>query len=118
MPACSSRSTPARRPDPRSFWWRASSTRRPCCSARPAASCASCFPAVTSRPEVSMLKKIALAVLLAALATPAAAQDKLNVVATFSILADFVKNVGGERVAVTALVGPNGDAHVYQPTPA
>lgn len=48
---------------------------------------------------------------------PADAQEKLKVVATFSILADFVKNVGGERVAVSALVGPNGDAHVYQPTP-
>jgi zinc/manganese transport system substrate-binding protein len=52
---------------------------------------------------------------------PAAAQekpqDRLKVVATFSILADFVKNIGAERVAVTALVGPNGDAHVYQPTP-
>ena len=48
---------------------------------------------------------------------PAAAQEKLKVVATFSILADFVKNVGGERVAITALVGPNSDAHVYQPTP-
>ena len=68
-----------------------------------------------------MLKRCVLLALLAALATPAAAQDKtdakLNVVATFSILADFVKNVGGERVAVSALVGPNGDAHVYQPTP-
>ena len=48
---------------------------------------------------------------------PAVAQEKLKVVATFSILADFVKNVGGERVAVSALVGPNGDAHVYQPSP-
>jgi zinc/manganese transport system substrate-binding protein len=48
---------------------------------------------------------------------PVAAQEKLKVVATFSILADFVKNVGGDRVAVTALVGPNGDAHVYQPSP-
>jgi zinc/manganese transport system substrate-binding protein len=68
------------------------------------------------------MKRIALAILLAALATPAPAQEKtaskLNVVATFSILADFVKNVGGDRVAVTALVGPNGDAHVYQPTPS
>jgi zinc/manganese transport system substrate-binding protein len=49
---------------------------------------------------------------------PATAQDKLPVVATFSILGDFVKNVGGERVAVTTLVGPNGDTHVYQPSPA
>ncbi len=64
-----------------------------------------------------MMKRIALTVLLAVLATPSLAQDKLKVVATFSILADFVKNVGGDRVAVTALVGPNGDAHVYQPTP-
>ena len=48
---------------------------------------------------------------------PAAAQEKLKVVATFSILADFVKNVGGDRVAVSALVGPNSDAHVYQPSP-
>jgi zinc/manganese transport system substrate-binding protein len=64
-----------------------------------------------------MLKRIAFILLLAAMATPAVAQDKLKVVATFSILADFVKNVGGDRVAVTALVGPNGDAHVYQPSP-
>lgn len=64
-----------------------------------------------------MFKRILLAVLLALLAAPAGAQEKLNVVATFSILADVVKNVGGERVAVAALVGPNSDAHVYQPTP-
>jgi zinc/manganese transport system substrate-binding protein len=50
-------------------------------------------------------------------ATPVLAQDKLNIVATFSILADLVKNVGGDRVEVKSLVGPNGDAHVYQPTP-
>ena len=48
----------------------------------------------------------------------AAAQDKVKVVATFSILADLVKNVGGDRVEVAAIVGPNGDAHVYAPTPA
>jgi zinc/manganese transport system substrate-binding protein len=55
-----------------------------------------------------------------ALATPASAQptDKLAVVATFSILGDFVRNVGGDRVEVTTLVGPDGDAHVYSPTPA
>ncbi|WP_293856261.1 metal ABC transporter substrate-binding protein [uncultured Alsobacter sp.] len=42
----------------------------------------------------------------------------LPVVASFSILADLVREVGGDRVSVKALVGPNGDAHVYQPTPA
>jgi zinc/manganese transport system substrate-binding protein len=58
---------------------------------------------------------LALAVML--FGAPAAAQDKLKVVATFSILGDLARNVGGERVEVTVLVGPNGDAHVYSPTP-
>lgn len=56
--------------------------------------------------------------LLAGLATPACAQEPLKAVATFSILADFVRNVGGERVEVKSLVPPDGDAHVYAPTPA
>ena len=43
---------------------------------------------------------------------------KLPVVATFSILADFARNVGGERIDAVALVGPDGDTHVYQPKPA
>ena len=42
----------------------------------------------------------------------------MKVVASFSILGDFVKNVGGERVDVTTLVGPDGDVHVYAPAPA
>jgi zinc/manganese transport system substrate-binding protein len=46
------------------------------------------------------------------------AAEKLPVVASFSILADFVARVGGDRVAITTLVGPNGDAHVYSPKPA
>jgi zinc/manganese transport system substrate-binding protein len=40
------------------------------------------------------------------------------VVATFSILGDLVKQVGGDRVEVVTLVGPDGDVHVYSPTPA
>jgi zinc/manganese transport system substrate-binding protein len=46
------------------------------------------------------------------------ARDKLKVVASFSILGDLVKNVGGDRVEVATLVGPNGNAHVYAPSPA
>jgi len=55
---------------------------------------------------------------LIALSAPARAQDRLNVVASFSILGDFVRNVGGDRVNVTTLVGANSDAHVYVPAPA
>jgi zinc/manganese transport system substrate-binding protein len=56
---------------------------------------------------------------LAVLAVPGArAAEPLPVVATFSILADLTRAVGGERVSVRALVGPDADAHVYQPTPA
>jgi zinc/manganese transport system substrate-binding protein len=51
-------------------------------------------------------------------AGPARAQNKLKVIASFSILGDFVNNVGGERVEVGTLVGPNGNAHVYAPSPA
>ena len=51
-------------------------------------------------------------------AVAARAQDRLNVVASFSILGDFVRNVGGERVSVTTLVGPDSDVHVYTPAPA
>jgi zinc/manganese transport system substrate-binding protein len=56
----------------------------------------------------------------AAIAWQARAQlpEKLPVVATFSILADFARNVGGDRIEVAALVGPDGDTHVYQPKPA
>ena len=52
------------------------------------------------------------------LTVSAFAQTKLPVVATFSILGDFARVIGGERIALTTLVGPDGDAHVYQPTPA
>jgi zinc/manganese transport system substrate-binding protein len=51
-------------------------------------------------------------------ATPALSNEKLEVVASFSIIADFVREIGGDRVSVTPLVGPDSDAHVYEPTPA
>jgi zinc/manganese transport system substrate-binding protein len=52
-------------------------------------------------------------------AAPAAPEgNRLKVVASFSILGDLVAQIGGERVALVTLVGPNGDAHVYAPTPS
>ncbi len=69
-----------------------------------------------------LTRRAALAAGLALLASPLPAATggagPVKAVATFSILGDLVRQVGGERVEVTTLVGPNGDAHVYSPTPA
>jgi zinc/manganese transport system substrate-binding protein len=63
------------------------------------------------------MRRALFSIWLALLASPAGAEERLNVVASFSILADFVRNVGGDRVKVTSLVGPNSDVHVYAPAP-
>ena len=67
-----------------------------------------------------MLARCIIALLVALATFPAAAQQpgKLKVVASFSILADFVRNVGGDRIDVVTLVGPDADAHGFAPTPA
>jgi zinc/manganese transport system substrate-binding protein len=49
---------------------------------------------------------------------PARGQSRIDVVASFSILGDFAREVGGDRVAVTTLVGANSDVHVYTPSPS
>jgi zinc/manganese transport system substrate-binding protein len=59
----------------------------------------------------------ATAILTACFASAAAAAP-VKVIASFSILGDFVSEVGRDHVQVRTLVGPNGDAHVYEPTPA
>lgn len=60
--------------------------------------------------------------LVCPLSLPALAQSAtekpLRAVASFSILGDLVRQVGGEHVAVDVLVGPGADAHVLQPMPA
>ena len=61
---------------------------------------------------------VALFTLIAASPIVAQAAKPTPVVATFSILGDMVERIGGNHVAVTTLVGPDGDAHVYQPTTA
>jgi zinc/manganese transport system substrate-binding protein len=58
------------------------------------------------------------ALFAAALAAGPAVAEPLKVVASFSILGDLVARIGGDRVAVTTLVGPDGDAHVFSPSPA
>lgn len=45
-----------------------------------------------------------------------AAMAELKVVASFSILADIVSEVGGDDIALTSIVGPDADAHLYMPT--
>jgi zinc/manganese transport system substrate-binding protein len=65
-----------------------------------------------------MRRLLLIALALMAAAAPAQAADRLNVVASFSILGDLVRNVGGTSVNVTTLVGPDSDPHVYEPTPS
>jgi zinc/manganese transport system substrate-binding protein len=65
-----------------------------------------------------MLRILLTAFALALAAHPLRAEERLNVVASFSILADFVGNVGGDKVNVASLVGPNGDIHVFAPAPS
>lgn len=71
-----------------------------------------------------MRKIVLIAVAVLALVLPQAvsaqekAQEKIKVLASFSILADLVREVGGDRVEVSTLVGANTDMHGFQPTPA
>ena len=64
-----------------------------------------------------LLLSAALPVLMALSAMPASAET-LKVVASFTVLADVVRQVGGDHVKVTSLVGPNGDPHEFEPSPA
>ncbi|MBX8488816.1 metal ABC transporter substrate-binding protein [Pseudomonas cichorii] len=65
--------------------------------------------------RLMMLSSMA-AIALSAFASLAQAKP-LEAVASFTVIADMVSNVGGDRVHVTSLIGPNGDPHVYEPTP-
>jgi ABC-type Zn uptake system ZnuABC Zn-binding protein ZnuA len=60
---------------------------------------------------------VAAPLLLGGCSTGARQPGKLKVVATYSILGDLVKNVAGDEVEVVTLVGPDGDAHTFEPTP-
>jgi zinc/manganese transport system substrate-binding protein len=65
------------------------------------------------------MRKIALAFLMMLpLVLPVRAADKIHVIASFSILGDMVKQIAGDRAEVAVLVGPNGDAHTFEPLPS
>lgn len=76
---------------------------------------------VMTRLKTSLKSATVLAALTVALplAAPGAAfaDDPMRVVASFSILGDMVDQIGGDQIELITLVGPDGDAHVYQPTP-
>lgn len=67
---------------------------------------------------MSLARRTLLAAPALLLPRAAAAAAPLKVVASMSIIADLVRQVGGARVAVTALIGPEQDAHGYQPRPS
>jgi zinc/manganese transport system substrate-binding protein len=60
--------------------------------------------------------------LLGLAAVPAIARaqvpNTIPVVASFSILADMVRQIGGDAASVTGLVPPDGDPHTYEPRPS
>ena len=72
-------------------------------------------PRTPRLPKLFALATMGCFVALSAL--PSHAAPAVQAVASFSILGDMVRQVGGDRVEVTVLVGPGADAHVYQPTP-
>jgi zinc/manganese transport system substrate-binding protein len=57
-----------------------------------------------------------LAVLALLLPDPAAAADRIPMVATFSVIADMLANVGGDHIDIKTIVGPGGDCELHQPT--
>ncbi|MBP2170173.1 zinc/manganese transport system substrate-binding protein [Erwinia toletana] len=64
------------------------------------------------------MKKLPIALALAALiGSPLALAKTVETVASFTVLADIVQQVGGEHVKVKSLVGPDGDPHSFEPTP-
>lgn len=71
---------------------------------------------------MTVVRRRVMAAMLAGLAciagTSRAADARLPVVASFSILGDLVRQVGGDRIDLHLLVGPDSDAHAVQPTPA
>ena len=66
-----------------------------------------------------MRRRLFAALILSAAVTafPAAAQDRLKAVTTFTIIADMARNVAGDAAEVVSITKPGAEIHNYQPTP-
>jgi len=62
--------------------------------------------------------RYAVAATVIAALLPLPLQAKIQVVASFSILGDIARNIGQQNIALRTVVGPDSDAHVYEPSPA
>ncbi|MGO4450799.1 zinc ABC transporter substrate-binding protein AztC [Phyllobacterium sp. TAF24] len=69
------------------------------------------------RKALQLATSLSVILLLGAGSSSAFAAN-LKVVSSFSIIEDFAKNVGGDKISLVNLVGPNGDSHVYEPKPS
>ena len=68
-----------------------------------------------SQPRRSIMMVLAT---LPLMARSGDAADRVPVVATFSVIADMLANVGGDQIDLKVIVGPGGDCELYQPTAA
>lgn len=68
-------------------------------------------------PRFTRRSLLAAAALLPVALAPAAAQDKMKVVTTFTVIADMARNVAGDAAVVESITRPNAEIHNYQPTP-
>lgn len=85
-------------------------------SSLPVASLVGPWP--TPLKEFSVRHWLLSAALACAPAFASAEEPALDVVASFSILGDMARQVGGDRIALKVLVGPDSDAHAYEPRPS
>lgn len=69
-------------------------------------------------PSLSQITTLVGATVISCISGACVAEDRLKIVASFSILGDMVQQVVGEHADVTTIVGPDADAHVYQPSVA
>jgi manganese/iron transport system substrate-binding protein len=65
----------------------------------------------------AFLVSLSLTALAAISASAAQAADKMNVVTTFTVIADIARNVAGDAATVESITKPDAEIHNYQPTP-